>query len=496
LRLLLLGALALFALHSLSYWRMMVDDAFITYRYAENLGLGFGPVWNRGERGVEGYSNLSLVLLLAPFARAGMNLFVVSKVIGFLSGLGTMLLLAALARFYVPEGSRFAILPAYFLAGSASFALWSMAGIETTLFAMLLLSALYFYVKWVEHAGGRTAAVLSGLAIAGAALTRPEGVLFGAALGVDLLLRVLAARRLEPLQILWGLCFTIPFLALTAWRYSYYGALAPNTYYAKAWGGLALRLKSVRYGYEFVMVNGGGLLIALLALAIILHGARRYRPLLFFVGANVLFVINSGDDWMPMHRFFVPSLAVLFLLVSEGIRGVWERMGAARTAVTALLVVAFAGFAYAEERYTTGDTRAHFRHEGEFAVAAWLNEHARPDARIAVDSAGIIPYYSKLWTLDYLGLSDGHIARLPGFLHDKSDPDYVLSHDLDYVIMCGTDFDPKPEEIAAYDVPGFRGPEDDIMRHPKFRERYEFAALFPMGNGSGIVWKRRESPPG
>ena len=27
--------------------------------------------------------------------------------------------------------------------------------------------------------------------------------------------------------------------------------------------------------------------------------------------------------------------------------------------------------------------------------------------------------------------------------------------------------------------------------HPLFRERYEFAAWFPMGNGAGIVWKRR-----
>ena len=41
-----------------------VDDAFITYRYAQNLVDGHGPVWNPGER-VEGYSNFLWLLMIA-----------------------------------------------------------------------------------------------------------------------------------------------------------------------------------------------------------------------------------------------------------------------------------------------------------------------------------------------------------------------------------------------------------------------------------------------
>src|SRR5207244_12236047 len=44
------------------------DDAYISYRYAQNLARGNGLVFNPGER-VEGYSNLLHVLLLAPFCR-------------------------------------------------------------------------------------------------------------------------------------------------------------------------------------------------------------------------------------------------------------------------------------------------------------------------------------------------------------------------------------------------------------------------------------------
>ncbi|MGO8788779.1 MAG: hypothetical protein ACLQVL_15550 [Terriglobia bacterium] len=47
---------------SMSEWGL--DDAFISYRYAENLARGEGLVFNPGER-VEGYSNL-LYLLSAP----------------------------------------------------------------------------------------------------------------------------------------------------------------------------------------------------------------------------------------------------------------------------------------------------------------------------------------------------------------------------------------------------------------------------------------------
>src|SRR5947207_91368 len=48
----IIGALVLFA-----WWnRFIQDDAFISFRYADNLARGFGLVWNPGER-VEGYTN-------------------------------------------------------------------------------------------------------------------------------------------------------------------------------------------------------------------------------------------------------------------------------------------------------------------------------------------------------------------------------------------------------------------------------------------------------
>ena len=51
----LLGtATVLFGLLTRYHWQQVCDDAFIAFRYANNLGAGLGPVWNRGEA-VEGH---------------------------------------------------------------------------------------------------------------------------------------------------------------------------------------------------------------------------------------------------------------------------------------------------------------------------------------------------------------------------------------------------------------------------------------------------------
>src|SRR2546422_3934340 len=50
--------------------RFGIDDAFINFRFAENLAGGLGPVFNAGER-VEGYTTPAWVFLLAGLHRLG-----------------------------------------------------------------------------------------------------------------------------------------------------------------------------------------------------------------------------------------------------------------------------------------------------------------------------------------------------------------------------------------------------------------------------------------
>src|SRR5687767_8859993 len=52
---------------------LVVDDAFISFRYADNLARGLGLVYNSGER-VEGYTNFLWTVLLAGGAAVGIQL--------------------------------------------------------------------------------------------------------------------------------------------------------------------------------------------------------------------------------------------------------------------------------------------------------------------------------------------------------------------------------------------------------------------------------------
>jgi len=71
-RWLILGSWML-AWAALACWRWsrepyLLDDAFISFRYARNLVEGHGLVYNPGER-VEGYTNLLWTLFAAGFLR-------------------------------------------------------------------------------------------------------------------------------------------------------------------------------------------------------------------------------------------------------------------------------------------------------------------------------------------------------------------------------------------------------------------------------------------
>jgi len=90
----------------------------------------------------------------------------------------------------------------------------------------------------------------------------------------------------------------------------------------------------------------------------------------------------------------------------------------------------------ADSRFTWVDEK----YDEWITLGRFLGQH-ESGAFMAIDAAGKIPFYSRLRSLDMLGLSDYHIARMapradghqvPG--HNKYDPDYVLASQPDLVV--------------------------------------------------------------
>ena len=118
------------------YFPESIDDAYITLRYARNLFEGHGLVFNVGER-VEGFSNFTWLSLLAAVGWSGLSMPMAMKILSFVSGLVTLFLTARLGQRFFGQGMA-GVLPALLLASSSFFALWSVDGLETVFYTMLL----------------------------------------------------------------------------------------------------------------------------------------------------------------------------------------------------------------------------------------------------------------------------------------------------------------------------------------------------------------------
>ena len=493
----LCGLLALHALHFLQ----PVDDAFISFRYAENLAAGRGCVFNAGER-VEGYSNFLWVALLAACRRIGAPIPAAALVLGLLFSLATVLTAAALARRVFPSANLAGLPAALLLVASPAVAMWAGGGMEPPLFSFL---ALLTSLLWMEESQGTRLPWRWPLVACLAAMARPDGVLlFGIVLVWDFLSGAGSSggrwrRTLADLGI-----FAAAGVPYFLWRWSYYGALLPNTYHAKVAHGPAVVVHGLYY-LGWFLLDSAGAAIALGALLALRPRDRRISLLLWQGAGFTAYVLLIGGDGYAYGRFLVPVAVLLAPAAEFGYRKAWRWLAARvlpslsrAPALPALLLLAVAvagvagSFAGADYRDYRRGVEAESRRR---AIGEWLRENVPSGARVALNPAGMIPYVSGLPTLDLLGLTDAHIARRGKkvtnpvlFAHNRFDPDYVLSRRPDYLILgqaTTLDVDPRLEDLtrpgpATFDaiapavVRDFRGfPGDEmIWEMGRFRRHY------------------------
>ena len=428
---------ALFLVETWLFRRFFMDDAYISFRFVRQFANGNGLVYNLGER-VEGYSNFLWVMILTPFDLAGVDLVTASKVLGVLLSIFTLWLTWRISR----RGFRARRTAPLFLGATGAFALSAQAGLETPLFTLLLLASGYAFIREEENGRGMWSGVLFGLL----ALTRPEGLLFVAvAAGYRAWILVSAHASLGRRDYHRVVALGVVLVPYLAWKYMYYGALVPNTVYAKSLG-LHLRapLEGFWYLYESLGTIGGFLVLGLPVAALLVAGKLRpwaiYSILTLFVyGAAVA---AGGGDWMPTQRFVVHVLPLIYLLVELGLVTVCGAFRAGRWArlLFTLLICGQTGYlvaGFAEQRFIVG-LGGHEPVPPSPEQVSYLQEHVWPGDTIAVAEAGQIAYRMPLDVriIDMVGLTDAHIAHLPvrlpsglfgrGDAFGKWDVDYVL----------------------------------------------------------------------
>ena len=483
---------------SVLFWQFTVDDSYISFRYAQNLADGFGIVFNPGER-VEGYSNFLWILILSLFAGMGFDLVVTAKVLGVLFSAATLLVLWK-AGLWLNKGQvdRITHIAPILCASNAAYGAWGIGGLEPPLFSFLITCSV---LRLLQERTNGSRFPWSGLLLGLTAIARPEGILF-----TFLWMAVVAGsqirnpRNLRP--SLYGslrLFFSLSLFGVyLAWRFWYYGHWLPNTFYAKTGGGLNQIRDGLVYAGSFFLNNGIIFLPLLVLAALRSYDRDRTEPLwlIFFLVIGYMgFVVIAGGDWMPLYRLFVPILPLFFLLVQEAVRLVldiapsypWVRTGLVLTLIAVVPLTLFQAARF--QKYLLLE-QVNF----ECSVIDWLEENAPPKASIALQLAGAIPFYTRLYTIDRMGLLDPHISRLPGGLHHKQDEQYILNRKPTFIQIFAKN-DPRK---FAYDSI-FVG-DRVLWSMPEFHRDYRMVFLCgnekaPNPNRYLLLFQRRQLEP-
>ncbi|MBU8934056.1 MAG: hypothetical protein KOO62_08605 [candidate division Zixibacteria bacterium] len=347
-QLLLLGALVVGVAGAIGLaW--CCDDAFISFRYAQNLNDGHGLVYNVGER-VEGYTNFLWTVIVAGGLLIGLDPVRLTQWLGIAAFVGIALLCFRLSHRFTGERNHAALavpLSALAVLLHEDMQIWATSGLETMFTAFLVTTGFVLLVRAEKPNDFLAAGMVNVLA----AMTRPDAMLFLVMAIPYILLR--GERRCGRLG-LYLLPFVVIYLPYWAIKYAYYGYPFPNPYYAKSaslpyysqgWTYVWLYFKTNCALLAIVpawIVAGWVALRATLGRAQLDTFAKRILVLgLFCTMPFVLYVMRVGGDFM-FARFLIPITAMLLLTIEAAvIRTVRSQLLQAAIVAALVLMVIF-----------------------------------------------------------------------------------------------------------------------------------------------------------
>lgn len=430
--LLTIAAPVIFLVGAQSYWFYTVEDAFISFRYCENMLSGDGLVFNPGTP-VEGYTNFLWIMLIA-LPRLVLPFPLAAKAMGLFLGL-ILILSMACYRSEKHSNPLPGPLAAVVVALCPGIQMWSVAGLETILFTVCLTSVFLF-----GGTDSRTRRSMAGFLLGLTTLTRPEGLLF---FGLFIVVKWFEhhQNRRQILDYFFGYFLIV--LPHIVFRAGYYNALIPNTFWVKSH---RFRDSGLLYFTKYAALTGFFTLpVALLNVA----QTKRWKHSLSMVvmGTVYLFyVLYIGGDWMPYGRFLIPVLP-LFALAASHVAFHW-RSSLLKSLCIILILTAGAisswsatydSFRFRPTRYRQILTWETQHMESWIQVGKWLSHTFSPDQVLCTGLAGVIPYYSGLTTLDRGGLNDREIAKIvngsESMDQEKREIDKLIMNRLPDIVM-------------------------------------------------------------
>lgn len=393
--------------------RFTLEDAYITFRYARNIVLGRGFVFNTGER-VLGTTTPLQTLMLAvaalPFGPDSVPAAaaVLMPLAGLLAGLVGYL---ALTRAGIaPGAAAIGMALAY---TNVALIRTGIGGMETPLVLTLMAMSLWALVSAKDALAG----LLAGLLV----LTRIDGLIWASlVLGA-----IWLSRRRGALAATGVLALTL--LPWVVFATGYFGSLLPNSMLAKGVvrPGMenALLDPSRMLAYLKWFAGGTGVrvtaslflpwaaLVALGAWRVLRQGRRELWLLVVF---PLLYALLMYLGRAPRYEWYLsPMTFCCVFLAGAGVWALLAELGGAEPAQARALtrvldVILVLAVIAAAIRAPLGLARLKRAQENEDglrrAAGVWLKAHTPQDASVAMEAIGYQGYFSDRRIVDMAGL--------------------------------------------------------------------------------------------
>lgn len=489
-----IGILIIFCAHVYFYSGTIIDEAYISFRYARNWAEGYGPVFNHGER-VEGYTNFLTVVLLTIQYKLCPSVDPLSfvKAIGVFAAL-LQLFLGALILWHMALDTLLVFL---FLACDGTFIFGALNGLETQMFALFVTAAIYFDLELeIKRSSSFTSTLFYFIAF----LTRPDGVVFFAlSRGIKFMGSMREHKKLPDDFMVAGVLFVVASAIYIFLKYLFYGSIVPNTFYAKT--GYETSSRFTQGFFYFLLFVRDHPISSLLFLVLVpfFFQYRKSRFLFFIFLGFSAYLFCVGGDWLQGSRFFVPVLPVFYVLIAYGlsqfVNGGMNQLGDhddekkiprlmfderrfpvmqlfAAFCVTAVLCgqlyASKTTYTYAVEK-TEGYKRAHI------PLAIYLKNTLPQSATIALMDIGIVGFVTNMRIVDLMGLTDSYIARSSGgenFLKRVYPVGYIFSKHPDCIVLANAK--EKGKLTGSFLIPM----EEKIYASPDFKKNYWHAKTY------------------
>ena len=419
-----------------------LDDAWIYQTYARNLshlqewsfipgsesGGSTGPLW-------------VLIISIGYFLRINHHIWVFFIGTIILISVGWMGIFAF--ELLQPEQKKWALLGGLVLILEWHLIWASASGMETLLFALVILLTLIWILK---NAQKEKAWLFIGLLIGISVWIRPDGITLLGPAGLALI----AGNPTQPhkklkqgLFLILG--FTIPFIFYLIFNQITSGSIWPNTFYAKQAEYAELREVPFlnRLGMQFSAPLAGVGIILLPGFIITFNQAIRDKnwavlsSIFWFIGYLVIYAIRLPVTYQH-GRYIIPAMPIFFLLGISGstawivthyqdhrmlprvLAKVWLISGVSILGLFWIL----GAKAYAEDIAII---------ESEMVTTAhWIRDNTPANALIAAHDIGALGYYSQRDIVDLAGLISPDV--IPFIRDEERLQDYLDAQNVDYLM--------------------------------------------------------------